>query len=203
MEFVRRVDVQSETIERYLREGKIKADLEIPTSSSRVFRYFKEESVENYAREFGWQLIDDNVKKDLFIKMINDMDMSYSYKPVLIKAIFDNIDTHGRVKLSDIVNYFRNYYNNRRGKGLIVENPRSLYCRDSYTDKDVERNILSNPFKRFEEMSMLRHTKTLGIIELDKAIFKKLTAEEIKQIISKCDEMLDKYYIRFLKINLT
>ena len=197
MEFVRRVDVQSETIERYLREGKIKADLEIPTSSSRVFRYFKEESVENYAREFGWQLIDDNVKKDLFIKMIRDMDMSYSYKPVLIKAIFENIDTHGRVKLSDIVNYFKNYYNTRRAKGLIVENPRSLYCRDSYTDKEVERNILSNPFKRFEEMSMLRHTKTLGIIELDKAIFKKLTAEEIKQIISKCDEMLDKYYLRF------
>ena len=41
-----------------------------------------------------------------------------------------------------------------------------------------ERNILANPFKRFEDMQMLRHTKTLGIVQVDDAVWKKLTKEE-------------------------
>ena len=36
MEFIRRVDVQSETIERYVREGKLIPDLVIPMSEHRV-----------------------------------------------------------------------------------------------------------------------------------------------------------------------
>ena len=45
----------------------------------------------------------------------------------------------------------------------------------NYTNKDAERNILSNPFKRFEDMNMLRHTKTLGVVEVDSTVWKKLT----------------------------
>ena len=26
------------------------------------------------------------------------------------------------------------------------------YCREDVTDKEIERNILANPFKRFEDM---------------------------------------------------
>ena len=28
----------------------------------------------------------------------------------------------------------------------------------------------TNPFKRFEDMQMLRHTKTLGIAQIDEAV---------------------------------
>ena len=41
MEFVRRVDVQSETIERYLREGMLIPDLIVPMSEHRTFNYLK------------------------------------------------------------------------------------------------------------------------------------------------------------------
>lgn len=45
MEFVRRVDVQTETIERYVREGMLVPDLVIPMSEHRTFKYFKEETL--------------------------------------------------------------------------------------------------------------------------------------------------------------
>jgi hypothetical protein len=38
LEFVRMVDVQTETIERYLREGKIAPDLEVPFGDKRSFK---------------------------------------------------------------------------------------------------------------------------------------------------------------------
>lgn len=37
----------------------------------------------------------------------------------------------------------------------MVEKKSSLYCKDGYTRKDVERNIFSNPFKRFEDMRFM------------------------------------------------
>ena len=49
MEFVRRVDVQTETIERYVRDGLLVPDLVVPMSEHRTFKYFKEETLQKYA----------------------------------------------------------------------------------------------------------------------------------------------------------
>ena len=196
MEFVRRVDVQTETIERYVREGKLIPDLVVPMSDHRTFKYFKEESLEKYAQQYGWRLIDDSNRKDLFMEMIRQMDMSYSYKPVLIKAILLYADEKGRVKLADIVSYFRSFYETRRAAGLSVEKKNSIFAKGAYTDKEAERNILSNPFKRFEDMQMLRHTKTLGIVQMEETVWKHLTTDEKDEIGKICDEKLKAYYER-------
>lgn len=196
MEFIRRVDVQSETVERYIREGKIIPDLIVPMSEHKQLKYFREESLEKYAETYGWRIISDDNRKDLFMEMIRQMDMSYSYKPVLIKAVFQYADNKGRVKLDDIVAYFKNYYENRRNAGLTVEKGNSIFAKGGYTDKDAQRNILSNPFKRFEDMQMLRHTKTLGIIEVENTVWKNLSDDEKREINSICDTKLDEYYSR-------
>ena len=196
MEFVRRVDVQTETIERYVHEGKLVPDLIVPMSEHRTFKYFKEETLQAYAQQYGWKLIDDSNRKQLFMEMVEQMDMSYSYKPVLLKAILAYADAAGRVKISDIVSYFRSFYEARRAGDLRVEKANSIYARGDYTDKEAERNILSNPFKRFEDMNMMRHTKTLGIIEVDGTVWKKLSAEEKTQIELICDQKLEEYYRR-------
>lgn len=199
MEFVRRVDVQSETIERYIREGMLVPDLIVPMSEHRTFKYFKEETLILYAEKYNWKLINDNNRIDLFMEMVEQMDMSYSYKPVLLKAIFAHADTKGRVKISDIVDYFRSFYETRRNAELIVEKANSIYAKGNYTDKDAERNILSNPFKRFEDMNMMRHTKTLGMVEIDSTVWKRLSADDKANIIKICDDKLEKYYQRIIK----
>ena len=194
MEFVRRVDVQTETIERYVREGKLVPDLVVPMSEHRTFKYFKEETLKKYAEQYGWTLIDDNNRKSVFMDMIRQMDMSYSYKPVLMKAILLYADDKGRVKLDDIVAYFRSYYENRRASGLPVEKKNSIFAKGGYTDKEAERNILANPFKRFEDMQMLRNTRTLGIVQVDESVWKHLTKEERAEIAAICDEKLNGYF---------
>lgn len=199
MEFVRRVDVQSETIERYIREGMLIPDLIVPMSEHRTFKYFKEETLISYAEKYNWKLIDDNNRISLFLEMVEQMDMSYSYKPVLLKAVLTHADANGRVKISDIVDYFRSFYEARRKAGLIVEKANSVYAKGNYTDKDAERNILSNPFKRFEDMNMMRHTKTLGIVEIEPTVWKKLSDGDKTNILNICDNMLEKYYSRISK----
>lgn len=133
LEFVRMVDVQSETIEKYIREGKIKPDLEVPIGDKRSFKYFREETVRKYASQYGWDLITPANMKDKFMEMVNTMDMSFSYKPVLLKAMFDHVDENGRVRVEDIVDYFIEFYSDRKNRGLVVEKKTSIYCKENYT----------------------------------------------------------------------
>ena len=128
--------------------------------------------------------------------MVRQMDMSYSYKPVLIKAILLYADEKGRIKLDDIVSHFRSYYEARRAAGMKVEKANSIFAKGGYTDKEAERNILANPFKRFEDMQMLRHTKTLSIVQLDESVWKRLSNQEKAEIERICEEKLERYFER-------
>ena len=46
---------------------------------------------------------------------------------------------------------------------------------------------------------MFRHTKTLGVIEVDSTVWKKLTEAEKKWIEGICEEKLEQYYRRITK----
>ncbi|MBR2585758.1 MAG: hypothetical protein IKE64_10060, partial [Thermoguttaceae bacterium] len=199
MEFIRRVDVQSETVKRYIDEGKLVADLTVPMSARRKFHYFKEETLLAAAERFGWRLINDSNRKDMFMEMIREMDMTFSYKPVLIKAVLQAADAKGMVKLDEIVAYFRQFYDRRRKAGLVVEKSTSIYNDPNCTDAQIRRNILANPFKRFEDRHMLSHTKTLGIIKVDEAVWKRLSADDKEEIIVCCDRALEAYYAKLQK----
>ena len=199
IEFVRMVDVQSETVERYIKDGKVKPDLSIPFGDKRMFHYFREESIRNIAKQYGWDLITPQNMADKFMKFIETMDMSYSYKPVLLKAIYEYMDTSGRVALSDVVDYFIDFYEDRKAHGMIAEKSTSIYQKGGYTRKDVEKNILSNPFKRFEDMRFLMRGKDVETIEVNPIIFRKLTREDWLHIVNVCDKSLEKYYLRLKK----
>lgn len=199
IEFVRMVDVQSETVERYIKDGKVKPDLSIPFGDKRMFHYFREESIRNIAKQYGWDLITPQNMADKFMKFIETMDMSYSYKPVLLKAIYEYMDTSGRVALPDVVDYFIDFYENRKAHGMIAEKSTSIYQKGGYTRKDVEKNILSNPFKRFEDMRFLMRCKDVETIEVNPIIFRKLTREDWLHIVDVCDKSLEKYYLRLKK----
>ena len=85
---------------------------------------------------------------------------------------------------------------------LEQENEILAYVDHSYTDAQAQRNILSNPFKRFEDMQMLHHTKTLGVIQVDESVWKKLTREGKQEIERICDEKLAQYYGRVSNLQL-
>ena len=183
----------------YHKDGKVKPDLLIPFGDKRMFHYFREESIRNIAKQYGWDLITPQNMADKFMKFIETMDMSYSYKPVLLKAIYEYMDTSGRVALPDVVDYFIDFYEDRKAHGMITEKSTSIYQKGGYTRKDVEKNILSNPFKRFEDMRFLMRCKDVETIEVNPIIFRKLTREDWLHIVDVCDKSLEKYYLRLKK----
>lgn len=194
MEFVRRVDAQAETIEKYIRDGKLVPDLIVPLSDHRVFSFFSEDNLIHSAKQYGWTLINDDNRKNIFMNMVRKMDMSFSYKPILLLGILEHADLNGRVELSALAHYFREYFDCRRKAGLPVEKKNSIYYSGKATDSEIINNILIYPFRRFEYMKILSHTKTLGIIQVDPSVWKKLTTEDLEEITTVCKRKLETYF---------
>lgn len=121
MELVRRVDVQKDTIEAKIKEKSLLSDMVIPFGSRRKMLYFREETLFAAAEQFGWTLINDQNRKQIFLEVISKMDMNHSYKPVLIKAILSECDSNGWVSIDRIVEYFIDYYSARKNAGLQAE----------------------------------------------------------------------------------
>lgn len=192
-EFVRMVSVQSETVSKYINEGKIIPDRVIETGIS-SFNFFREDSIKKYAEQFKWDLITPANMMNKFVEMVEKMDMSYSYKPVLLYAMFENVDDKGKVLIEDIIDYFIYYYEDRRKKGLIVEKKKCIYLGGNYTRKEVMQNIFNNPFKRFEDMGFMKRRRDIEYVEFNSHIWKNITKENIINILKLCDKSLDEYF---------
>ena len=193
-ELVRSVNVQSETIERYIKEGKLVPDMEVPISDYKTIRYFEASHLAEYAKRFGWTLITPGNMKEMFLDMAKTMTMSYSYKPVFILAYLDQMDESGKARLEDVADSFAAFYEERIEAGLPAEKKPCIFTRGGYTQKDVERLILSMPFKRFEDMGFISHSKYLGILQIDRHIMNRITEKETKQLQEYCRVALIRYF---------
>ena len=47
---------------------------------------------------------------------------------------------------------------------------------------------------------MLHHTKTLGIVEVDQAVWKKTRRDEKEEILRVCEDKLDTYFRRITDV---
>jgi len=218
--FTQMVNVQSETIDRYIREGKIKPDLEVPVNEHRSFRFFEKTTVKEYARQYGWTLITRENMKSIFMKMVETMTMSYSYKPVFMLAFLVNLDESGCARLEDVARDFAGFYEDRRDKGLVVEKRPCIFTRDTgnrtdsvnasgekkptttensegnprYSLHEVERSDTEMPFKRFEDMHVMHHARQLGTLQFYKELFRQLTDEDYEHISKCCHEAIERYF---------
>lgn len=166
-ELISMVNVHSETVFRYIRDKKIIPDRVIKRGSRSVY-YFTPENVKELISKCDWHIISESNKRRVFLQMIDRMTMSFSYKPVFIKAIFATAK-NGKSSMSRIVAYFRNFYEARRKSGLFVEKPSSIFT----------------------------YSKLFGTVSMDPNVWSSLHSSEIDEICQMCDEHIDTYYSRF------
>lgn len=142
--------------------------------------------------------IEETALKEVFFEKIQDMRMSYSYKPLLIKAMLNYADEeNGTCPMEDIILYFREFYAKRRSKGLFVEKENSIFSQERFCDKDARRIILIYPYRRFANFQLLYYEAADQRIGFHPYLWKSLSREEKEEIKTLCDSALDRYYRRF------
>lgn len=122
------------------------------------------------------------------------MSMSYSYKPVFLISFMSCMNENGEANLGDVAEAFAWYYEDRIKQGLPAEKKNCIFTKGGYTTKDVETLILSNPFKRFEDMGYMHHSKYLGNLQIDKSIMKNFEDNDMSDLLTYCTEALERYW---------
>ncbi|HEX7380197.1 MAG TPA: DEAD/DEAH box helicase family protein [Pirellulales bacterium] len=166
----------------------------------RVYHYFKDERIEEVRETLGIpKLADDNVK-DRFLAYVAEMDMTTSYKPVMLLALLDSVDERGQAKIADVVSKFRQSYEQRQAAGLPVEHPKSVMAKiDTLEDAEIRRAMLSMPFEKFERRRYLEYARDLAFIRFVPHLWRQLNSEDVDTLRTTCGDAVEKYYRRIVR----
>ena len=83
----------------------------------------------------------------------------------------------------------------RLDRGLAADRASCPYTYEYFSDrKAVKKNMLTNPFEKFERKRFMYYSKDLGKIALNTALFNSLKSEDFKRIRNQMETDLKEYY---------
>src|SRR5215471_12356935 len=154
--------VDPNRLRRWLESGKLQADGDQKIGERHNY-YFRRDRIEQIRTDLNLQakpVASDEWRQE-FLDFARSRNLSRSYKPVLVKALFKLIDREGRVKMDDLVREFRDFYIQRSNQGLPVETGATLLNDPTaISDNELRRLIITNPL-----LSPLLAFLTCGVIQ--------------------------------------
>lgn len=183
-------------VRRAVERGQVQPDHQL-TLGERTYSYFRKERVEEVRAALGLPRVDDQTIQALFTAFVTQMDMSASYKPVLLLSLLDTVDEHGKARLDDVVAAFRRFYETRRAAGLVVERPAARLARVAdLDDAQVRTVMLEMPFKKFEQRRYLKYDRDLAYVRFAPALWRQLKPADRDALRRLCEQSIEAYYDR-------
>jgi hypothetical protein len=168
------------------------------TLGERVYHYFSRERIDEVRETLGLPKVEAHNIKDLFLRYADDkMDMSASYKPVMMLAMLDSVDSHGRAGVAEVVGRFRRFYEERKRAGLAVEKPNARMAKvDELADAEVQRVMLEMPFEKFERRRYLKYDRDLAFVRFEANLWRQLKTDDLAKLRAICEARIREYYER-------
>ena len=190
--------VDPNRVRRWLESGKLKAD-GYQSSGDRGNYYFRRDRIEQIRTELEIEAKPASSEewRQEFLDFAKSRNLSKSYKPVMVKAVFKLVDRDGKVKMEDLVKEFRNFYVQRAMSGLPVEF-RVPLLKDpaSASDRAIMRLIISNPLERFLIKNYFEYYPDEGILQIAPQLWQELRHYEMLDVLKSADEQIAYYYNR-------
>ena len=184
-------------IRRAVERGEVEADHSLQLGD-RLHYYFSDERIANICQKLGIEPVDADNVKEKFIDYVSKMDMSASYKPVLMLCLLDTIDVKGRVKTLTLMERFRAFYLQRATDGKTVEKSAMSMSRVNDLElTEVQNIVLKMPFEKFERRRYLEYDKRdLAYVRFSRPLWQKLSLADRVDLRKRCIESIEKYYKR-------
>ena len=126
---------------------------------------------------------------------MEERDYSLSYKMPFMLSFIKHVDEIGDAKIDDVLDDYIAFYQDRVDRGLQVDRSTCPYNANTLKDrKTICRNMLTNPFEKFERKRFLYYSKDLSVISMNHALFGQLTADDWDTIKKQLKEDLVNYY---------
>ena len=186
--------VSTGTVTSWVKKKKIVPSVEYRFGNKSIY-LFSPDDVEKYRKELNIKEHNDSTIKEDFFEFLEERDYSLSYKMPFLLAIVKHIDAIGDAKIEDVLDDYIAFYQDRLSRGLQVDRSTCPYDEKMLKDrKAVQRNMLTNPFEKFERKRFLYYSKDLSVISMNHALFGQMKTEDWERVRRQMREDLRKYY---------
>lgn len=132
---------------------------------------------------------------EAFKTYLSTTKLTFSYKAVLILALLEVVDHHGKANKEQLVSAFHHFYLARQQQGLIPEKIRSrhpspLRKPDEVNDAQVWQILVRNPLDLLDAYI----TFDDDTIQFKHAIWSQLRAQDFIELHKIAQQRLDDYY---------
>lgn len=193
--------VDPNRLRRWVESGKLQADGDQKVGERHNY-YFIRDRIEQIRTELNLQArpaASDEWRQE-FLDYAKSRNLSRSYKPVLVKALFKLIDREGKVKMEDLVKEFRDFYVQRATKGLPVEIGATILNNPGIvSDTELRRLIITNPLERFLIKNYLEYHQEEDAVQIAPQLWQELRYYEMVDVLASAEEQITYYYNRSFK----
>jgi superfamily II DNA or RNA helicase len=183
-------------VRRWVEAGKLIPDHSVPIGN-RTYYYFRKERLDEIREQFKIEPITKANIRAKFFDFVQQMDMRYSYKPVLLLGLLELADDKGCVHVPDLVQFFKHFYTQRLEKGLVMEQASSRIASiTELTDSDIERILLAMPFEKFERRKFFKRRRELTQLQCDRTLWHSLSETDKEALKHIAETALQAYYDR-------
>ncbi len=164
----------------------------------RTYHYFLRDRTEEVREALGLPRVDDASIRQLFLEFAERMEMSSSYKPVMLRAILDHVDDRGRAPIDAVASSFRAFYLDRLQRGLSVERAGMRMAQaDRLALEEVRSIMLAMPFRKFEQRKYLEYDRQdYAYLRFQPALWRQLKEQDRATVRGHCEKAISAYYER-------
>ena len=110
-------------------------------------------------------------------------------------SFLKNMNSIGDARIEDVLTDYINFYSGRISKGLPVDRPSCPYNGTTLKDRKlIKKNMMTNPFEKFERKRFLYHSEDLGVISMNHALFSQMEEDDFRRVEEQMQEDLKNYY---------
>ncbi len=191
----RELFVSTSAVNNWIKNKSIAPDVSIPFGK-KILYYFHPQRVAEIREKKGLKIHNETTQYQDFLDFIAERSYSLSYKMIFILSLFKLVNKIGECDIDDLVELYRKFYKIQLDHGLAADRSTSKYNDKTYLydNNHLKKNMLANPFEKFERKRFLYYAKDLKRIAIAPNLWRQLTKEDITNIQQQMFDDLEKYY---------
>ncbi|WP_157937395.1 DEAD/DEAH box helicase family protein [Shewanella sp. 10N.286.52.C2] len=194
-QLARELFISTGTVKAWMKKGDLVADKTIPFGSKNL-NYFSFEQLEKIRITKNIPLRTQDTRKADFIEFIEKRDYTFSYKIILLIVMANHCNKQGELDLDVVAGLYAGFYESLLSKyGKAEKGGNPLNISENLLDSAyIKRNILINPFEKFERKRFFYQCQELNLIAFDTVLWDKLKQSDLSAITTQMREDLSHYY---------
>ena len=202
-QLARELFVSTGTVREWRRKGDLAATKELPFGNKALY-FYSQEALNSIRETKALKIRTDETRRDDFFEFLEERDYTFSYKIIFLLVMLKHCNERGEIELEILVDKYQSFYINLHNKLGKVDKPKSPYNDLNFLNekKGLQRNILANPFEKFERKRFIYQSKELSIISFDQVLWDQLTENDIQTVIQMYEKDKKDYFGKLdIKIN--